>query len=463
MVLAPQLRQSLEMLQLPILELRTMIQQEIEQNPTIEEVLTDSPTVEIEPGSTDKEDSDTSEMDFDKEFEVLAKLDDEWRDYFFQNLQNRPYTKDDSEKRQFLLDSLQQKESLQEHLMNQLNLSGLSDDDAQIGELIVGSIDNDGFLTTPVEELAATAGLEIEHVEDALSIVQNFHPTGVGAKDLQECLLIQLERLGKTEDLVGDIVRGHIEKLAGKKYPDIARALKTSVDEVQSAAKFIATLDPKPGRIYSEDVATYVLAEVVVKKVDGEYVIILNDDQLPHVRISKHYRDLMNDKSTKQEVKAYIRERIRAGAFMIKSIHQRQRTIHRIASEIVKAQTEFLDHGLTRLKPMTMAQVADTVGVHETTVSRAVSGKYMQTPSGLFELKYFFTPGIKTSNGAQLSNKTVKDMIANMVADEDSSKPLSDQEIMARLTEQGIKIARRTIAKYRLILRILPSHMRKSY
>ena len=244
---------------------------------------------------------------------------------------------------------------------------------------------------------------------------------------------------------------------------DIARSLGVPVEEVQQNAKIIATLDPKPGRIYSEDVATYVLPEVVVKKVEGEYVVILDDDQLPHVRISRHYRKLLENEDTTREVKSYVRERIRSGAFLIKSIHQRQKTIHKIASEIVSNQTEFLDHGISRLKPLTMAEVADRVGVHETTVSRAVSAKYMQTPQGMYEMKYFFTPGIKTSDGTEVSNKTVKDMIANLVAREDPAKPLSDQEIVARLKADGIKIARRTVAKYRLVLRIPPSHMRKVY
>ncbi|MBN1557125.1 MAG: RNA polymerase factor sigma-54 [Lentisphaerae bacterium] len=462
MVLAPQLRQSLEMLQLPILELRALIQQEMEQNPTIEDVATDQANVEIEPPASTEE-NPNDELDFEKEYEALAKLDDEWRDYFFQDLQNRPYTSDDDEKRRFLLDSLPQSESLQEHLVGQLRLADLPEDEARIGELIIGSINNDGYLLTGLEELAASTNTDLRTLEDLLSLVQDFHPTGVGARDLRECLLLQLERLGKTDALPGAIVRDHLQQLAGRKFPEIARALKVPVEEVQAAANFIATLDPKPGRLYSDEQANYVLPEVVVQKVDGRYVILLNDDQLPHVRISRHYRRLLQDPSTTSDVKSYIRERIRSGAFLIKSIHQRQKTIRRIAEEIVRNQTDFLDHGIARLKPMTMAEVARTVGVHETTVSRAVSGKYMQTPSGVFEMKYFFTPGIKTANGTEVSNKSVKEMIANFVASEDKTDPLSDQEIMEKLKAEGISIARRTIAKYRLVLRIPPSHLRKGY
>ena len=461
MVMAPQLRQSLEMLQLPILELRALIQQEIEQNPTIEQTPADDPNIEIEQegdGINDKK-----ELEFDKEFEMLARLDDEWRDYFFQNLQNRPYTREDDEKRQFAFDSITQKESLQEHLFNQLNIAGLSEADHLIGEMMLGNINDDGYLTTTIEELASTSSCDADHLEDILTLIQDFHPSGIAARNLNECLLLQLERLGKADGLAGDIVRDHIEKLGKRKYQDIAKALKVNVDEVMAELKFITTLDPTPGRLYSTDATTYITPEIMVKKVNGKYVVILNDQHLPHVRINSHYKKMLNDPNLKQEAKSYIREKIRGGMFLMKSIQQRQSTIERIAIEIVNQQTAFLDHGITKLRPMTMASVADIVKVHETTVSRAVSGKYMRTPNGIFELKYFFTPAIKNSNGNELSNKTVKHIIKEMIDDEDKNKPLSDQDIVRNLQEQGIDIARRTVAKYRLVLHIPSSHMRKSY
>ncbi|MBA4386756.1 MAG: RNA polymerase sigma-54 factor [Verrucomicrobia bacterium] len=476
MILAPQLRQSLEMLQLPILELRTMIQKELEQNPTIEEVpeseqvpvaeeipVTDKPATpdpKIEPDGP-SEAQQKEELNFDKDFEALAKLDEEWRDYFFQDFQNRPFNEEDSEKRQFLMDSLPQRESLQEHLISQLTMTGLSESDKEIAELIIGSINDDGYLATTIEELAASSSSDVQHLADILLIVQEFHPTGVGCRDLRECLLIQLERQSKGETLAAQIVRDHLDKLGARKLADIAKALKVSPEEINQAAKLIATLDPKPGRLYSEEETTYIFPEIVVQKVDGEYVIMLNDDELPHIRISNHYRQLLSEKGTQGDVKSYVRERIRAGAFLIKSIHQRQKTIHRIASEIVSTQKEFFDKGISALKPLTMSDVAKIVGVHETTVSRAVSGKYMQTPMGIIEMKYFFTPGIKTADGKEVSNMAVKDMIANIVSKEDLDHPASDQEIMEELKKQGINIARRTIAKYRLMLHIPPSHLRK--
>ena len=459
MVMAPQLRQSLEMLQVPILELRAMIQKELEMNPTIEELAPEGPQLEIEtsPGEPD----DASEMRFDEEFEVLAKLDDEWRDYFFQDIDNRPGTPEAEEKHQFLMDSLPQQESLQEHLMQQVHLSELSEQDQKIAEMIIGSIDDDGYLSTSLEELANTSPFDVDHLQHVLLTVQDFHPVGVGASDLRDCLLLQLERMGKADTLAGDIVRNHLDVLARHKFERIAKDCKSSIEKVQQAAAFIATLDPAPGRAFSSTLASYVFPEVVVRKVNGVYTIILNDDRLPHLRISQHYRSLMENPDTAREVKTYIRDKLRASAFLLRSIDQRQRTIYRIADAIVKHQQAFLEEGVSQLRPMTMAEVAAEVSVHETTVSRAVNQKYMRTPQGTFEMKYFFTTGLKTETGNDISNESVKKLIQEMVAGENPQKPLSDLAIMQQLQKQGIKVARRTIAKYRDLLHIPPSHIRK--
>ena len=461
MVLAPQLRQSLEMLQLPMLELRSLIRQELDRNPTLEEVTRPVAPVETEPGTPEPEDHKA--LDFRKEFEVLARLDEEWRDYFFQERENLPYTPEAEERRQYMFDSLTQGETLQGHLLWQLSLSELDAADRQLGELIIGNVNEDGYLTTLPEELAASAAVDPGRLRDILEVIQDFDPPGVAARDLRECLLLQLERLGKADSLAARVVADHLENLGHHRFQDIARALKVPVEEVQQAAHFIATLDPKPGRAYGTDTSPYVTPEVIVQKVDGRYVVLLNDEDLPRLRISKHYRTLMNDATTTPEVRDYIRERVRSSVFLIRSIHQRQHTIFRIASEIVRVQEEFLDKGVKYLKPLTMAEVAAVVGLHETTVSRAVAGKHMQTPQGVFEMKYFFTPGLKTADGQAVSNKAVQEAIANLVAEEDPTSPLSDQEILERLKQRGIQIARRTVAKYRAILKIPPSHMRKRY
>ena len=461
MVLAPQLRQSLELLQVPILELRTLVQQEMQQNPTLEEKPPQNEQVEVEPGSSEPE--DTKEIDFKEEFKVLARLDDEWREYFQQSQATHHYTAEDAQKRQFFFDSIAQPKSLQEHLLSQVALAGLSEIDRPVADLLIGSINDDGYLTTSIEEISQATGFDVSRLRELLEVIQEFDPIGVGARDLKECLLLQLQRLGKEDSLVASIVRDHLDELGARKYANVAKALKISVEEVQQAAHFIGTLEPKPGRMFTAEAPAYVLPEVVVQKVGDEYLIILNRDQIPHLFISKHYRQLMDDANTTEEVKTYVRDKIRAGALLIKSIHQRQQTIYRIAYEIVSVQRDFLDHGISHLKPLTMVEIASLLGIHETTVSRALANKYMQTPRGTFEMKYFFTPGYKNANGVEVSNKTIKDTIAHIVADEDTTNPLSDQAMVAMLKEKGITVARRTIAKYRDELRILPSHLRKSF
>jgi RNA polymerase sigma-54 factor len=459
-VLAPQLRQSLEMLQVPILELRALIEQEIQQNPTVEEDPGDT-----EPVEDDREQDERSEEDveFDEKFEELARLDEDWRDFFKQTQVQHRSNDDEEARRNYFMDSLTQSESLQEHMLNQLSMSDLENFDRQIGEMIIGCIDDDGYMTTTLEDLAESAGFDLAHLNTILGYIQEFDPVGVGSRSLEECLLAQMIRMGKGDSVEARIIEFHLKELGAKKYHDIARVQKITVEEVQTVAHFIATLEPKPGRGFSSEAATYVLPEIEITWDKGNYVVIMNDDQLPHLRISGHYRKLMGDPDTKSEVKSYIRDKIRAADFLIKSIDQRQQTIRNIAEEIVKVQETFFDNGVSHLKPLTMAEVAAVLGIHETTVSRAISNKYMTTPQGIFEMKYFFTPGFKTSDGTSVSNKTIKDTILKLVAAEDTSKPLSDQAVAKALMDTGIKVARRTIAKYREELQILPSHMRKSF
>ncbi len=459
LVLAPQLRQSLEMLQAPILELKTMLRSELDRNPVLEEIPTDIPAAPEAVAAPVTEERER--MDFREEFDILARLDDEWKEYFFQQTEAQPYTPDDAERRQYFFDSIAQKASLQEHLLQQLALSELEAADRKLGELLIGSINDDGFLANSLDELAATAATDLDHLGAVLQVIQDFDPPGVGARNLRECLLIQLDRLGLADSLAARIVGGHLEPLAAKKFNEIARALKSDPEEIRRAAGLIGTLNPRPGQAYSGESSPYITPEVIVHKVAGEYVVTLNDDQLPHLRISRQYRDLMDDPTTTTEVKKYIGEKVKAGVFLMKSIGQRQQTIYKIATEIVRVQRDFLDHGIGHLKPLIMSDVARAVGLHETTVSRAASGKHMQTPRGVFEIKFFFTPGLKTTDGAILSNLSVKDLIASLIKTEDRAHPLSDQEIYEALTAKGIHIARRTVAKYRIALRIPPSHLRK--
>lgn len=484
MVLSPQLQQSLALLQAPVLELKTMIEQELQQNPVLEE----APALEPNADERDERDEAATQADpqeppadtqfdpatekpssepvdqFDTELQRLLQMDQEWRDHFAaSSLPNRS-TPEDEERRQFMFDSLTAETSLQEELLDQVRTADLEPRQRQVAELLVGNIDDSGYLQAGIPELSFSTGIATEELEAALKVVQTFQPPGVGARDLRECLMLQLERAGREKSPEYRIIRDHMEALGKRRFPEIARHLGVPAAEAQRLAENIAQLDPKPGRVFAPDTNQYVVAEVVVTKgEDGEYQVSTSDDHLPHLRISNYYKDLLSQAETSAEVREYIRDKIKAGKFLIKSLHQRQSTIANIAREIVKRQKEFLDHGVSHLKPMTMLQIAEVVGVHETTVSRAVSGKYMATPGGLLEMKSFFTSGVATSSGESMSNKSVKTVLAEMIAGEDKSRPLSDEELVARLKDKGIMIARRTVAKYRSELNVLPSHLRREY
>ncbi len=492
MVLAPQLQHSLALLQAPTLELKALIEQELEQNPVLEEIeapeleLPEKPVTDfadtadatatpdpaeraddLPDAAADSEPDKNSEPpadDFQAEFDKLVQLDQEWRDNLSQTSAPIRQSTDDEEKRQFMFDSLTAETSLAEFLMEQVRESDLNGEQRKTAELIIGNIDDYGYLKATVEEISAANNLAAGHISEILKTIQTFDPPGVGARDLRECLMLQLERAGKEESLEYRIVRDFMEALGKRRIPEIARGASRTVDEVQESLAKIARLEPRPGRAFLPDNDQYILPEVFVQKHGGDFVVTTNDEQVPHLRISNVYKDLMAAGENNTEVKEYIREKIRAGKFLIKSLHARQQTILNIGREIVKRQHEFMEKGVAHLKPMTMAQVAEVVSVHETTVSRAVSGKYMQTPQGMFEMKFFFTAGLHSNNGGgEVSNTSVKDMVAEMFKAEDSSKPLSDQEVVKMLGEKGISIARRTVAKYRDELGILPSNLRKVY
>ncbi|MEY5016809.1 MAG: polymerase factor sigma-54 [Verrucomicrobiota bacterium] len=452
-VLAPQLQQSLQILQAPILELRNIIQQEIQSNPTLEEESTE-PTIE---------DRQREHEEFQEEFDRLAKLDEEWREFMAQSASYGGRSNEEEERRQFFFDSLVREETLQQHLLEQVAPSEIAESDRKVAEMIIGNIDDRGFLQGGVADLSASSGLDSTDIERVLEVIKTFHPVGVGAVDLRDCLLIQLRRLGKEGSLEWRVVDRFLEDLGKRRYPEIARRLGSTVDLVQRAANFIATLDPNPGQIFTPDPNNYVLPDVTVDRMSGDWTISLNGDQIPHLRISNTYKDIMAQAGSPAEVRDYIKDKIRSGKFLIKSIHQRQQTISNIAHEIISRQKDFLEKGPSALRPMTMVQIADAVGVHETTVSRAISGKYMATPFGVFEMKYFFTPGYQTAAGESLSNTSVKGAIQQLIDEEEPKKPLSDKEIVDILSERGIPIARRTVAKYRAELNILPSNLRKSF
>ena len=485
LVLAPQLQQSLALLQAPTLELKALVEQELQQNPVLEEVI--GQEVEIrEKGEREPDDSadspdpteppadvnfdpatekpgDSPADDFQAEFDKLVQMDQEWRDHFTQTNLPMRASAEDEEKRQFMFDSLVASTSLAEILIEQVRESSLADAQRPVAELIIGNIDDYGYLKSSVEEISSSTGVPGELILEVLKVIQTFDPVGVGCRDLRECLMLQLERAGEAESLEYRIIRDHMEALGKRRIPEIARGTGQTVEDVQESLARIARLEPRPGRAFLPNNDQYVTPEVLVVRNGDDFAVTTNNEHIPHLRISNVYKDLMSGGENTAEVKNYIREKIRAGKFLIKSLQQRQQTILNIGKEIVKRQRDFMDKGVAFLKPLTMVQVAEVVGVHETTVSRAVSGKYMETPQGIYEMKYFFTAGLQTDSGDGVSNTSVKDMIAEIFKSEDTSKPLSDQEVVAMLKAKGIVIARRTVAKYRTELNILPSNLRKVY
>ena len=489
LVLAPQLQQSLALLQAPTLELKALVEQELQQNPVLEEVpaqevnldekssnddsdMAPAPDLAEPPedlkeemqfdAPTEKSSSEPAD-DFQAEFEKLVQLDQEWRDQFSQTNAPTRASAEDEEKRQFMFDSLTTETSLAQHLMEQLRDTSLNEEQQGIAELLVGNIDDYGYLMATIDELGATTNLPGEKILEVLKVIQSFDPPGIGARDLRECLMLQLERAGQPDMLEYRIIRDYMDALGKRRIPEIARGTGMSLDDVQEALARIGRLEPRPGRTFLTAVNQYVAPEVFVSRVGENFTVSTNDEQIPHLRISNVYKDLMSAGENNAEVKNYIREKIRAGKFLIKSLRQRQQTIGNIGREIVKRQREFMDKGVAYLKPMTMAQVAEVVGVHETTVSRAVSGKYIETPQGVFEMKFFFTAGLQTTSGGAVSNTSVKDLVAEIFKAENITKPLPDQEVVKMLTAKGITIARRTVAKYRNELGILPSNLRKVY
>lgn len=438
-VLSPQMQQSLEILQVTAPELDLMIRREMESNPALE---LESP------------EKNASEVE-----EVLRLGEEE---PFFEEQESSRDGNDEEMQRQHFLDGVSPPETLAQYLEKQLGRQDFDPIQRRIATLLVGNLNEDGYLAATVEEVAQEAHAETRDVLDVLKILQSLEPAGVGAKDLAECLFLQLARRGEEQGIAARIVAGYLDELGGRKFEEIAAALGVSVADVREAGVMIARLHPKPGRAFAGEVARVLVPDVMVERDGEDYVVFAAHDSVPHLRISRVCRDLLGTDAT-PEVREYLREKIRGGRFLIKSIQQRQDTILAIAREMVRRQRAFLDQGVSALVPMSMAQVAETLGMHETTVGRALSGKNIATPQGVFEMKSFFTQGLSAADGSEVSSASIKNFLGALIRAEDASHPLSDQEIMERLREQGFTVARRTVAKYREDLGILPSSLRKSF
>lgn len=469
LVLAPQMRQSLKILQVAALDLRAAVQEELQANPTLEELPMEGVSLDRNGTSPDGDSPpdagsrDSLDFSKDRDLEILGKLNDDWRDHLSDTGGVRPTSPEEDERRQHFLESLTTETSLAEHLMQQAELTDTTPTVRAAMRFLVGSLDDRGFLTSTLPEITHMSGLSLADVQEAARLLRTFDPPGIGAANLADCLLLQLAHKGREKSVAARIIRDHFELLIRRRIPDLARKTGLGPEVVQEAIGEIGTLDPAPGRRFADDSNRVVVPDVTVEKEGGEWKITLNQDYIPRLRLSNTYKELIAKGTLNKTERDYLREKLRSGKFIINAIEQRQRTIERITREILRHQAEFFEEGVSKLKPLTMTQIADIIGVHETTVSRAVANKYMQTPHGVFDLKFFFTSGYQSDAGQSVANTSVKEMIADIVAGEDPASPLSDQEIVGVLSGKGLNIARRTVAKYREELGLLPSNLRRRY
>ena len=461
LILTPSLQQAIKLLPMSTLELADLLNQEMVENPLLEEV----PTEELQPAEQQQPEKQEAQPATEKP----DTWDDADYDYFFGDYLDDGYrSRTPSEVKELppIENTLSSAASLSDHLLWQLSLQTDDDRVKQIGGAIIGNLDDDGYLVASVEEIAAMGEWPVAEVEKALQHVQTFDPIGVAARDLQECLWLQIRHLGLEGTPSEKIVTEHLRLLQNHQVPEIARKLGMPIEELKQHIEIIRNLDPKPGSRYNPSQSQYVIPDVYVVKVEDQYVAMLNEEGLPQLRISPVYRRLL-DKSGQAgteeagETRAYVKDKFRSALWLIKSVDQRQKTIHKVATSIINFQREFLDQGIEYLRPLVLRDVANDIGMHESTVSRVVNNKYMHTPQGVFEMKYFFHSGISSSYGESVSSVTIKQRIRKIIENEDPRKPLSDSKIVSILQKEGLMLARRTIAKYREELKIPTSNQRK--
>ncbi|MEQ8200368.1 MAG: RNA polymerase factor sigma-54 [Syntrophomonadaceae bacterium] len=454
LVMTPELRLAIAILQMSTMELEELAQKELEENPLLDVLETEESGGDSAPETAGNDDKSEPEP---------ATSMEEWADYYHDR--DIGITAGDSETWSYD-NFLTKRPTLYEHLQFQLRLACKETEDWEIGLYIIGNIDDNGYLCVSRDEIAAQTRTSPERVDRVLSLVQSFHPHGVGASTLQESLIIQLRYFGKEDPLAEKIIHQYLDDLAQGRLAKIAQSLGATVQQVQRACDIIRTLDPKPGLQYSSgDEIKYIIPDAIVEKIEGEYVVVLNDSASPRLVVNQLYESMMRKPGQfTDEARKYLGDKMNSAIWLIRSIEQRRRTLDKVIRCIVDIQTDFLDRGIKYLKPLTLKQVADLIDVHESTVSRATSNKYIQTPQGLFELKFFFGSGVSSNMGSdKISAKSIKRMLEEIITGEDPIRPISDQAIVAKLQDKGIDISRRTVAKYRLEMGILSTSARKRY
>lgn len=477
LVITPQLQQAIKLLQLSRLELQNLIQKELVENPLLEDLEAQSEDAESADATPDgqsaaSEDAPASpesskvEEVGTKEGELKEPKDFDWDSYL--GLYNAPHAAAapagrSNEDGPTYENTLGSSESLQDHLYWQLHLWNLTEEQCRMGEEIIGNINDDGYLVSTTEEIATKSGVSVDAIEACLRTIQQFDPPGVAARNLQECLLIQSRQVGGLDvPLLSQIITNHMKELEKHHYTPIAKKLKVPYEKARELVHLIHAMEPKPGRPYSQENAQYITPDVYVVKMADDYEVILNEDGLPKLQVSQFYRRALDKESAVTgETREYLQNKMKSALWLIKSIHQRQRTLYKVTMSIAKFQREFLDKGIEHLRPMILRDVAEDIQMHESTVSRVTTSKYVHTPRGIFELKFFFNSGVQRAEGTDVAAESVRQRIHDLIRAEDAQHPLSDEAITQLLRKDNIVLARRTVAKYRETMTIPPSSQRR--
>jgi RNA polymerase sigma-54 factor len=480
LVMTPQLQQAIKLLQLNHMELAELITQELTENPVLEEINEDATPDNLQTAASDESFDPEVQQQTDEAAQLQPKVEDDrilngkeevnWDAYledFNDSASTAPSMKETSEDSPTYENILTKTTSLEEHLTWQLSMLSLTDTEEKLAQLIVASLSDDGYLETDLAILATQAEIELEDAEEILKMMQNFDPVGIAARNLQECLLLQAKFLTPRSPIVEKIIADHMIDLEKHNLPAIAKVLNEPIEKIIEAQKIIHEFEPKPGSIFTESETQYIQPDIYVQKVGENYVIAMNDDGIPRLRVSNYYKSIVQKEAAKGEgggtvAKDYVQDKLRAAMWLIRSIQNRQKTIYKVTEAILTRQKEFFEKGSQFLKPMVLKDIAADVGMHESTISRVTTNKYMHTPVGTFELKYFFNSSINSADGGEaLASSAVKERIKQLITKEDPKKPLSDQQIVELLAKENVEIARRTVAKYREMLNILPSSKRK--
>ena len=464
--MTPQLRQAIRLLQLNRLELSNALQAELEENPALEEDFSQNDIPDFAQGLSST--SEHQEIGREEDFTERVAMTDNigginWEDYsnnFDSNFSFAHETPAADAPSQF--DFISQKPGLSAYLQWQLAHAELDEQEWDIALFIIGNLNRYGFLEVSLEEVVAATGCARDDAEYILEVIQDLDPPGIAARNVTESLLLQLDRLGLADSLAAEIVRHHLPLLETRNYKALMRATGHKKSEISRAIDCITQeLTPYPGLPYAEENTNYIVPDVYVRKIDGEYIIRLNDDDLPQLKLSQHYQELLGDKALQKESRQYIHDQLKNAEWFIRSLHQRQRTIYKVMESLLKFQHDFFEHGPGHLRPLILRDVAEDIEMHESTISRVTSNKYVHTPQGIYELKYFFSTAIPRDGGEALASESIRNTILKMIQEEDKSKPLSDNAIAEMLAKENIQIARRTVAKYREQLKILPVKHRR--